>query len=86
MSQISIDEPRECGDREFSNLVSVVLMIDLTFCQKTFGNLICLMMQARWLGGSYVGSMESQDGELEFPLASGRSLKLHVSKVYSVGI
>ncbi|XP_073012743.1 uncharacterized protein [Typha latifolia] len=35
---------------------------------------------ADWLGGSYVGSLESVDGMLTLPLASGKALNLHVEK------
>ncbi|KAG1361510.1 hypothetical protein COCNU_09G009730 [Cocos nucifera] len=35
---------------------------------------------AHWLGGSYLGSIESLDGELSVPLPSGSTLKLHLSK------
>ncbi|XP_077250783.1 putative type 1 membrane protein [Tasmannia lanceolata] len=35
---------------------------------------------ANWIGGSYVGTLESSDGELTIPLASGTSLYLHISK------
>ncbi|KAL5997085.1 hypothetical protein ACLOJK_008013 [Asimina triloba] len=35
---------------------------------------------ATWLGGSYIGSLEGMDGVLTFPLASGKSLSLHMSK------
>ncbi|XP_058101548.1 uncharacterized protein LOC131245839 [Magnolia sinica] len=35
---------------------------------------------ANWLGGSYIGSPEAMDGELAFPLASGMSLNLNLSK------
>ncbi|XP_073011219.1 uncharacterized protein [Typha latifolia] len=43
---------------------------------KELGNLADL------LGGSYVGSLESQDGKLTLPVASGSALKLHVKKLH----
>lgn len=39
------------------------------------------LMQAQWLGGSFVGSAESFDGELKVPLASGATLSLQLTKV-----
>ncbi|CAA6662505.1 unnamed protein product [Spirodela intermedia] len=63
------------GDDEVSQTsIDEPIECDSACAGREFSNL------ARWLGGSYVGSMESQDGELEFPLASGTSLNLHVSK------
>lgn len=35
---------------------------------------------AQWLGGSFVGSAESFDGELKVPLASGATLSLQLTK------
>ncbi|RRT57447.1 hypothetical protein B296_00002532 [Ensete ventricosum] len=36
---------------------------------------------AKWMGGSYVGTIESLDGKLTVPLASGSTLSLHLAKV-----
>lgn len=33
------------------------------------------------MGGSYVGTIKSQDGKLTVPLATGSTLNLHVVKV-----
>ncbi|THU72417.1 hypothetical protein C4D60_Mb04t11910 [Musa balbisiana] len=35
---------------------------------------------ANWMGGSYVGTIKSQDGKLTVPLATGSTLNLHVVK------
>ncbi|XP_009418615.2 uncharacterized protein LOC103998762 isoform X1 [Musa acuminata AAA Group] len=35
---------------------------------------------AKWMGGSYVGTIESLDGKLTVPLASGSTLSLHLAK------
>uniref|UniRef100_A0A1D1ZGK5 Putative malate:quinone oxidoreductase n=1 Tax=Anthurium amnicola TaxID=1678845 RepID=A0A1D1ZGK5_9ARAE len=69
-AQIELSEENEVS------LVSIAEPVecDAECTDKELGNL------AQWLGGSYVGSLELQDGELEIPLASGTFLKLHVSK------
>ncbi|MQM22862.1 hypothetical protein Taro_055921 [Colocasia esculenta] len=66
----------ELSQEDAVNLFSIdePLECDAACIDKELGNL------ANWLGGSYVGSIESQDGKLEFPLASGTSLTLHVLK------
>ncbi|XP_078440315.1 putative type 1 membrane protein [Wolffia australiana] len=63
------------GDDEVHQIpIDESFEFDSVSADREFTNL------AKWLGGSYVGGMESQNGVLEFPLPSGTSLKLHLSK------
>lgn len=39
-----------------------------------------LVELAKWFGGSYTGSMRSNDGMLTIPLSTGSSLDLHIAK------
>lgn len=89
-----LDEPEEIesdlNDKELHDFVSTACFHPICFLPHLFEVSIMLfwheipniLIQANWLGGSYVGTLDALDGELTLPLASGMHLKLHMSKVF----